>query len=62
MLQILVALILLGFLLWLVQQLPFLDPTMKKIICAVVILIVVLWLLTAFFPALWGPLMFPRRP
>jgi hypothetical protein len=61
MLQILVALILLGLLLYIVQLLP-IDATIKKIIYAVAIVIVVIWVLGLFWPAMWntGPLL-PHR-
>ncbi len=53
MLQILVALILLGLLLYVVQLLP-IDATIKKIIYAVTIVLVVLWIIGLFFPAMWS--------
>jgi hypothetical protein len=56
MIQVLVALILLGLLLYIVGLLP-IDATIKKIINAVAIVLVALWVLGLFFPALWtwGP-------
>jgi hypothetical protein len=61
MLQILVALIVLGLLLYVVNLLP-IDGTIKKIINAVAIVLVVIWILGLFFPAMWnwGPV-FPHR-
>lgn len=53
MLQILVALILLGLLLYIVGLLP-IDATIKKIINAVAIVLVVIWILGFFFPAMWA--------
>lgn len=47
-------LILIGLVLWFVQTALPLDPTIKRLIHAVVILLVVLWLLSAF--GLLGPL------
>lgn len=52
-LQILIALILLGLLLYVIGLLP-IDPTIKKVIYAVAIVLVVIWILTMFFP-LFGP-------
>lgn len=43
LIEVLVVLILVGFLLWLLPQLP-LDSTIRTIIKGVVILVVVLWL------------------
>ena len=48
LISILVPLVLAALLLWLITQLP-LDPTIVKIIRAVVIVAVVLWLLGDFF-------------
>lgn len=50
--QILVALILIGLLLYIVNLLP-IDATIKKIIVAVAIVFVILWILGLFFPAMW---------
>jgi hypothetical protein len=60
MLQILVALILLGLLLYIVQLLP-IDATIKKIIYAVAIVLVVLWVLGLFWPAMWSGPVLPHR-
>ena len=46
LISLLVVLILVGFALWLVQQIP-IDATIKRIIQGVVILFIVLWLLQA---------------
>ena len=51
MMQMLIVLILLGLLLYIVQLLP-IDPTVKKIIVAIAIVCVAIWVLTTFFPAL----------
>jgi hypothetical protein len=56
MIQILVALILLGLLLYVVSFLP-IDATIKKIINAVAIVLVVIWILGMFFPAVWSPML-----
>ena len=53
MIQILVALILLGLFLYVIGFLP-IDATIKKIINAVAIVLVVLWILGLFFPAMWA--------
>ncbi len=59
MVQILVVLILLGLLLYIVNLLP-LDATIKKIIQAVAIVLVVIWLIGWFvplgnYPMFWPP-------
>jgi hypothetical protein len=51
LIHIVVVLIIVGLLLWLVKFLP-LDATIQKIIHAVVIVVVILWLLTLFFPGI----------
>ena len=56
MIQILVALILLGLLLYVVSFLP-IDATIKKIINAVAIVLVMIWILGMFFPAVWSPML-----
>ena len=56
LLSLVVALIVIGLLLWVVESLLPIDPTIKRIIHVVVILFVVLWLLSLFFPALDIPL------
>lgn len=49
LITILVYLIIVGLLLWIVDQLP-IDGTIKHIIQAVVIVVIVLWLLQLFLP------------
>lgn len=49
MIQLLVSLIVIGLLLYVVNLLP-LDPVVKKIIQAVAICLIVIWLIYAFFP------------
>jgi len=56
MIEILVALVILGLILWVVDQLP-LDATIKRIIHVVAIVVAVLWCLQAL--GLWHG--FPRR-
>lgn len=53
MIQILVALILLGLLLYILGLLP-IDATIKKIIYAVAIVMVVLWIMNVFVPLPFG--------
>ena len=45
-LSILIALVVIGFALWLVQQLP-LDETIKRVIVGVVLFVIILWILGA---------------
>lgn len=57
MIQILVSLILLGLLLYVVNLLP-IDATIKKVIVAVAIVFVIIWVIQIFIPGsfgLWGP-------
>lgn len=51
LINVIVLLIFVGLILWLVKFLP-LDATIQKIIHAVVIVVVILWLLTLFFPTI----------
>jgi hypothetical protein len=51
LITLIVYLIIVGLLLWVVNELP-LDATIKKVIQVVVIVVVVLWLLQIFVPAL----------
>lgn len=51
MIELIVALVVLGLILWGLQQFP-LDPTIKKIITVVVIIVAVLWVLQAL--GLWS--------
>ena len=55
LINVIAMLIVAGLVLWLVKFLP-LDATIQRIIHAVVIVVVILWLLTLFFPgigAMW---------
>ena len=56
LLSILVMLIVIGLLLYLVESVLPIDATIKRIIHIVVVLVVVLWLLSAFFPGLDLPI------
>lgn len=64
MISILIALILLGLLLYIVNLLP-IDPTIKKVIVAVAVVLVAIWVIQllfggfALFPA-GGPPLFRR--
>ena len=62
MIQILIVLILLGLLLYIVNLLP-IDGTIKKIILAVAIVLVVVWIIGGFFPSAlnWGPPFWPTH-
>ncbi len=60
MIQIMVVLILLGLLLYIVNLLP-IDATIKKIIVAVAIVFVVIWVLGFFVPMGNYPLFWPPR-
>jgi hypothetical protein len=48
MLQVMLVLIVVGILLWLVTTYLPLDPTIKRILVAVVVICIVLWLLQVF--------------
>jgi low temperature requirement protein LtrA len=50
-----------GFGLWLVNQIEAIDSKIRKIINGVVILVVVLWLLSLFFPGLYNFRVQPLR-
>jgi hypothetical protein len=49
LIDILIVLLVIGFLLWLIMRAP-IDATIKTIIQWFVIVVVVLWLLTILFP------------
>ncbi len=52
LIQIIVILLIVGVLLWAINAMPAIDPTMKQIIRIVVIVVAVLWVLGMFFPGL----------
>jgi low temperature requirement protein LtrA len=52
LIQLVVVLILIGVLLWLVNQYLPMDEKIKMILNVVVVIAVVLWLLALFFPGL----------
>lgn len=47
---IVVVLLVVGVLLWAVNQLPFIDATVKKIIWVLVIVVLAIWLLNLLVP------------
>lgn len=48
LLGLIVVLVVVGVLLWAVQQFPAIDASMKKIIYVVVVVVVVIWLASSF--------------
>jgi hypothetical protein len=62
LIQIILVLILVGVVMYLINLIPIIDATMKKIINGLIIIVVVLWIITIIFPGLWtiGPRLGPR--
>jgi len=56
LIQLIVILLVVGVLVWLVEQAPFVSPTVKPIIRWVILAVVVLWLLSVFI----GDIPLPR--
>lgn len=56
LLSVVVVLIVVGLLLYLVESVLPIDATIKRLIHLVVVIVVVLWLLSVFFPFLDIPL------
>lgn len=56
LLSLIVLLLLVGFALWLAEQLP-IDATIKRVVRGLVLFVVVLWLLNLFV----GPIHLPLR-
>lgn len=56
LIQLVVVLLVVGVLLWLIEQAPFVSATVKPIIRWVIIAVVVLWLLLVFV----GDISIPR--
>lgn len=56
LIQIIIALVLIGLVLWLIQQIP-MDAAIAKIIRVVVVVVVVLWLLSVLLG--WLPSLGP---
>lgn len=59
LIQILIVLIIVGLLLWIVQQIP-MDATIARIIRVVVVVLVLIWLLYVLVGVV-GPVDFPRH-
>lgn len=57
LIQVILTLIVIGLLLWLVNSFVPMDAKIKSIMNVVVVIAVVIWILTLFFPGLmtWGP-------
>lgn len=51
--QIVIVLMVVGVLLWVANTYLPMDPKIKSILNLVVVIVVVLWLVGVFFPALW---------
>jgi hypothetical protein len=51
---VLITLLVLGFILYLVNIIPFIAPPMKQIIQAAAVFCVVIWLIYAVYDAFWG--------
>jgi 1-acyl-sn-glycerol-3-phosphate acyltransferase len=54
LISLIVVLVVVGLILWLVNNYIPMDPTVKQILNVVVIIFLVLWLLNAFFGPLSG--------
>jgi hypothetical protein len=52
--QLIVILLVVGFLMWLINVLPFIEATMKRIVCGVILFAALLWLLFALYSIFWG--------
>jgi hypothetical protein len=60
LITLVIYLIIVGLLLWLVDQLP-IDGGIKRIIHILIIVIVILWLISLFLPLTGGPWIGPLR-
>lgn len=60
LIQIVIALLIVGVVLWAVQALPGIDPTIKQIIRVVVIVFVVIYMLYLLMGAFGGSMALPR--
>ena len=58
LIQLIVLLVVVGLLLWIVEQIP-MDPTIRRIIRVVVIVVVCLYLLQILITAFGGYSLFP---
>jgi len=54
LLGIIGVLLVIGVLLWALNQVDFIDAKMKKIIYVLVVVFVALWLIGLFFPEMWS--------
>jgi hypothetical protein len=54
LISLVVALIIVGVLLWAVNAAPFIDANIKKIIYIIIVVFVVIWLVTSIFGFSWG--------
>ncbi len=63
LIQVVVALVIVGLILWIIEQIP-MDATIARILRVVVIVVVCLWLLSLLVGAFggfpWGPYYPPR--
>ena len=62
LLQLVVTLIVVGVILWAIEQFPAIDPTLKNVIRVLIIVFVVIWLLYALvgYVPITGPPYFRR--
>jgi hypothetical protein len=58
LIQIVVALVIVGLILWVIQQIP-MDPTIARIIRVIVIVVVCLWLVMLLLSIAGSPGLFP---
>lgn len=63
LIQVIVILVIVGFLMWIVNSYIPMDSKIKSILNLLVMIVIVLWLLWLFFPGLmnWGPRVGPHR-
>jgi hypothetical protein len=61
MLHVLVILVVIGFILWAVNNYIPMEPTIKKILNIAVVIFVCLWLLSIFVPGWWTAADIPVR-
>lgn len=51
MINLIIILLVVGLVLYLISLMP-IDPTIKRVVTVLVLFVVILWVLQAFFPAL----------
>ena len=61
LISVVIALVVVGLILWIVEQIP-MDPAIARIIRVVIIVAVVLWLLTLLVPMIGSGPYFPAYP